>query len=467
MATGGLAPAATGNGTFVALGRESRLPADFAAGIAAAGGEVVYSVPEIGLAVVRSSKADFASRAARIKGLESVTPDIVIPMVPVSSETPQISDVGGPSAAPELVDPPFTDDDDGFFDLQWSMDALDWTDAVGISSVRGQGVRVAILDSGILSTHNEFQSNLNTALSTSFVPGETFDSPAGFHGTHVSGIVAAADNGLGTIGVAPEVELVMVKVLSAITGSGSFAGAAAGLVYAGNIGADVANMSFGAHFGLDGKLLSNCVVVGQTTPQAVQAIITLMSRAANYAERRGVTLIGSAGNCAFNSDEDPNIVHVPSILPQVLAISASAPVGWGLDPDTNLDLLASYSSLGSEIAFGAPGGDSALRSGALCTILTGPNNVPVTVPCWVFDLVLSASNASPTTYSWAGGTSMSSPAAVGVAALIISKNGGSMSPASVKAAMEGAVNFDDGGRFAPGLTPQFGHGLLSALEALQ
>jgi hypothetical protein len=42
-----------------------------------------------------------------------------------------------------------------------------------------------------------------------------------------------------------------------------------------------------------------------------------------------------------------------------------------------------------------------------------------------------------------------------------------MSPASVKAAMQGAVNFDDGGRFPPGMTPQFGHGLLSALEALQ
>lgn len=469
LARTGLSTAGADGNTYVVLGKGNKLPRGFEAKIAAAGGEIVYTVPQIGVALVRSGAADFAARAARIEGLDSVTSDIVVQMAPVSSDAPEVTDEAGPPATAELADPPFTDDDDRFFDLQWSMDALDWTDMVEISDVRGQGARVAVLDSGILSTHNEFQSNLNTALSTSFVPGEAYDNPPGFHGTHVSGIVAAANNGIGTIGVAPEVDLVSVKVLSAITGSGSFAGIAAGIVYAADIGADVVNMSIGATLDHDGTVYDPvCNVVGQAAARDVSATINFLKRAAQYADRQGVLLIASSGNCGTHGDRDKNRVHLPSDIPQILSIAATGPVGWALDPDTNLDRLASYSNFGSSVIdFAAPGGDFVLPGNDLCTILTGPADIPITVPCWVFDLVMSASNSSPFGYAWTAGTSMASPAATGVAALIVSKNGGSMSPARVVAAMQKAVNSDDGGDDRRGQTPAFGRGQLSALEAMR
>ena len=68
------------------------------------------------------------------------------------------------------------------------------------------------------------------------------------HGTHVAGIIAAADNSWGVIGVAPHAEIVAVKVLSEDTGSGEFSWINAGIVYAANNGADVINMSLGATF---------------------------------------------------------------------------------------------------------------------------------------------------------------------------------------------------------------------------
>src|SRR5438132_1376328 len=72
---------------------------------------------------------------------------------------------------------------------------------------------------------------------TSFVPGETAQTvtPGFNHGTHVSGIIAAAINNIGTQGVAPKAKIIPVKVLSELTGSGSFGGIIAGLEYVSNL----------------------------------------------------------------------------------------------------------------------------------------------------------------------------------------------------------------------------------------
>lgn len=461
----GTASAVLAPSEFVVLGNGNSLPSGLEEEVARSGGEVVLSVPQIGVAVVRSDDAAFAAELERLNDVASVTANLVVRMTPTRIPAPEVTD----QIRPELADPPDTDIGDRFFDLQWSMDALDWTEAVEISEVRGAGARVAILDSGIRSSHNEFAANLNTALSTSFVFGEEYDNPAGFHGTHVSGIVAAAQNGLGTIGVAPEVDLVSVKVLSGITGTGSFAGIAAGLVYAADMGADVVNMSIGATLDHSGAVYDrDCNVVGQASPAAVAATVNLLARAGIYAYQNGVTLIASAGNCGTDGDTDADRVHLPSDVPHVLSISATAPVGWGLDPETNLDRLASYSNHGrSVIDFAAPGGDAVLPGNDVCQILTGAAEIPLVQFCWVLDLVMSASNSSDGGYAWTAGTSMAAPAAAGVAALIVSRNGGAMHPAQVVDAMRKAVNFDDGGEAGNGRTSHFGRGHLSALEALQ
>jgi subtilisin family serine protease len=132
--------------------------------------------------------------------------------------------------------------------LQWGHTAVD---AVGAwnKGQRGAGVRVAVLDSGIDADHPDLASKVNQALSVSFVPGENWNPLPGFYfnlGTHVAGTIAAADNGLGVIGVAPEAELIAVKVLSEFSGSGSFDWLITGIIYAADIDADVINMSLGA-----------------------------------------------------------------------------------------------------------------------------------------------------------------------------------------------------------------------------
>jgi major intracellular serine protease len=75
----------------------------------------------------------------------------------------------------------------------------------------GEGVKVAILDTGIDTKHPDLTQNICKA--KSFVPGETVEDKVIGHGTHVAGIIAGARNGIGIIGVAPDVSLYIGKVL--------------------------------------------------------------------------------------------------------------------------------------------------------------------------------------------------------------------------------------------------------------
>lgn len=104
----------------------------------------------------------------------------------------------------------------------------------------GAGVNVAVLDTGIDTTHSD--------LSVAGLVDETGSRGGGIddngHGTHVSGTIAALDNTLGVIGVAPDADLYGVKVLDR-RGSGSYSGIAAGIDWAVAHGMDVLNMSLG------------------------------------------------------------------------------------------------------------------------------------------------------------------------------------------------------------------------------
>jgi lantibiotic leader peptide-processing serine protease len=173
----------------------------------------------------------------------------------------------------------------------------------------------------------------------------------------VAGTIAAAQNKFGVIGVAPDAELVLVKVLGD-AGSGSFADVMAGIVYAANVKADVINMSLGASLP---KAWDLWVINGNLIARAneVAALLNALSRATSYAYKQGTTVIASAGNNGLDSNKTRDLVHVPSQSVNVISISATAPIGWATDPlNINLDNLASYSNYGlSHITFAAPGGD--------------------------------------------------------------------------------------------------------------
>ena len=214
--------------------KSEMLPAGFENAFAAYG-EVVSSIPEIGVVVVRPANETTAGKIARLRGVLAVVPDLKVRWIE-------------PDEFVAEANPPSIGDNETFFPRQWGMDAIDAPEAWN-AGYTGEGARVFILDAGIDADNPDLAPNLNTVLSKSFVEGEGYNVRTGSffnHGTHVAGIIAAADNDWGVIGVAPHAEIVAVKVLSEYNGSGAFSGINEGIVYAANNGADVINMSLGA-----------------------------------------------------------------------------------------------------------------------------------------------------------------------------------------------------------------------------
>lgn len=401
-------------------------------------GTVVRTIPQIGIVVVESSDPNFEKKVAKISNVRSVIPDLMVQWI-------------APMDFDPMANPVSIGDDEQFFNRQWGMDAIDAPEAWN-AGYQGEGVKVFILDSGIDAEHPDLAPNLNTTLSESFVPGEDWNIQPGFyfnHGTHVAGIVAAADNvstdlNTGVIGVAPKAEIVAVKVLSEYSGSGAFSWINAGIIYAADNGADVINMSLGAVINKNGFVYDDeGNLVGRYSPKSVQEVIHAQQRAINYANYKGATVVVAAGNDYMNADGNGSTVVLPADLNNVITVSATAPYGWAYDTTTNLDEPASYSNIGrSLVDIAAPGGD-----------FDFPNNF------WWYDMVYSTISGG---WTWTAGTSMASPHVAGVAALIIGKNGGDMAPHEVrKQLLNTADKIDTNGN-----SLFYGKGRLNAFRAV-
>ncbi len=433
---------------YIILSRgESSVSADVRAQVLAAGGTITRDLSDIGILVATSSNTNFRQR---IPGARAVVPNLKVQWL-------EPANVMALDVATNVANPPNTGDDDFYLDLQWGHDAINafeaWEDSV---PGRGRGVRVAVIDSGIDADHPDIAPNLNRSLSISFVPGESpFVRPGLFfnHGTHVAGTIAAADNGFGIIGVAPEAELVAIKGLSEFTGSGEFDWIVAAIRYAGYIRADVINMSLGAVLDKRG----GCDPDGCYTAQDVIDIRAALARAVRYAQRRGSTVIASAGNSAIDFDawENRYLVDFPGSVPGVVAISALSPVNWASDPaNAYFDYPTSYTNGGRGfVDFAAPGGDFWYPGNENCTFTI--LGAPFTRPCWVFDGVFSAGTADGglARYFWSVGTSMAAPHASGAAAILIGWNGGSMRPDLVFAELRRLADY-----VGSSTTTYFGHG---------
>ncbi len=404
--------------SYLILSNGNALPSNLAQQVAAAGGTITRMIPEIGMAVAESANPNFSSM---VRGVRSVIPNLRIDWNPGERLGEVIEDFGNP---------PNSGDDDTRFDLQYGHDAVNAPEAWNAGQ-RGRGAVVAVLDEGFDLDHPDFAGQIIAAVS--FVPGEgpSYGLPDPFsHGSHVAGTIAAADNGFGVIGVAPEAKLVFVKVLSEFIGSGEFDWVISGILYAANRGdVDVINMSLGAVIAKNG-------VPGEYTAREAAELRIAISRATTYAYQRGVTVIASEGNDSIDKDRTGPIITLPADASHVLSIAATTAIGWatGRAPAGNwngsFDIPASYTNFGrSAVDFAAVGGD-VLYSGSESCLVGG-----LVRPCWVFDLVFSVgSNLNPAlaSYYWSGGTSMAAPHVAGVAAIIIGENGGSMHPAHVE-----------------------------------
>lgn len=419
---------------YIVIAKSATLPSGFE-GQLSAYGKIVKSLPQIGVVVVKPAVSDFQTKVSKLSQVQGVLPDYKARWIdPIKFDN---------EAIPEGVagyEP--------YSWYQWGMDAIHAPEAWD-AGYKGKNASVFILDSGIDPTHPDLAPNLNTTLSVSLNPDEPFVNDLNGHGTHVAGIIAAADNELGVIGVAPEAEIVAVKVLSG-NGSGAFSWINAGIVYAADNGADIINMSMGALFYRNGFYIDDDGNLAKIPAAGIQSIILAQQRAVDYAYKKGAVIVTSAGNDAINFDGSGSLFKLPGGLAKVITVSATAPNYWygdlvnGIIP--NLDIPASYTDYGkSFVEVAAPGGDFDLY----------PNQF------YFLDMVLSTYLEGD--YAWMAGTSMAAPHVSGVAALIIGKNGGQMKPVDVITRLKKTADKIDG----MGISPYFGHGRVNAFRAVQ
>lgn len=333
-------------------------------------------------------------------------------------------------------------------------------------------VVVAILDTGIDLRHPDLTPNIVSG-SRSYVPGQSVQDGHS-HGTHVAGIVGA--NG-GIKGVAPGVGLRAYKVL-ANQGFGYDAWILQGILDAANDGVDVINMSLGG-FAVNGIWWYTDPETGErfNLGNLDTATIVLYNRVIRYAVNRNVTVVVAAGNDSLDLAKRHDVtewlnaylqelgyteweaqgstVIIPSGIPGAVTISAHGG-GWNTP-----DRLAFYSNYGL-VDLAAPGGDAGPDPFAEADwhkylILS---TVPTNTKCVTARQLFKTCN-----YGWKGGTSMASPHAAGVAALIISeeyaRTGVKPTPSQVVTRMQQTA--EDIGK--PGVDAFFGKGLVNAYRA--
>jgi subtilisin family serine protease len=279
-------------------------------------GEVVYIADSFPVAVVRVP-VGATGHIAHLKGVKHVSQDGVMSLM------------GKPSSQPPQSIP-------------WGVQRIGapnvWGTTSGWVDVNGDGnseIEVAIFDTGIDTDHPDLVGNIKWGVSVLNGRISTKYNDLNGHGTHVSGTIAALNNNIGVVGVAPKVEIYMLRVLGA-SGSGSWSD----LVIAIDLaikGPDGVIDKDG-----DGKIVGDpdddapevfsMSLGGSSAPEELH---TAIQTAYNW----GITIVAAAGNDGASSPS------YPAAYPEVIAVGA-------IDSSNN---VPSWSNRKPEVA--APGVD--------------------------------------------------------------------------------------------------------------
>jgi lantibiotic leader peptide-processing serine protease len=411
---------------YVVLYKQQAVPASAAADIQQAGGTLVYAYDQIGVAIADSDSSSFASTLGADNRVDGVSSTAAF-ATKLSDDDATVYDAEGPPPG-GLPNAPATDSDT-FSPLQWDMQQIHTPQAHAITG-GSPSVLVGDIDTGIDYDHPDLVQNVDSAdsancLSGEPVPGAVAANDDNGHGTHTAGTIAAASNGIGIVGVAPNVRIAAIK---AGNSDGFFFPEAVicSFIWAGTHHMDVTNNSYFAD-----PWEYNC-----RNDAAQRAIWKAEQRAIMFAQNQGVTVVAAAGNEAddlshpttdvTSPDFPPTVaesreitnacVVIPVEIPGVVGVSATGSTEQGTNAGQYPDNLKSFfSNYGvSAIDLTAPGGDSRYSD-------VGPSPNGAILSTWLNG-----------TYAFAQGTSMASPHVAGVAALIVSRYGDASTPQNGK-----------------------------------
>ncbi len=433
-------------GRYVVVFSAERVPADFGARIATLGGSVEASMDSIGVAVVAGLTGDGATQLAGAADTRYVESDVVVSPRDdgESTDSDAAEAASEPFAAADATASPTTAQ---FYARQWNLPSVLAPEAWAAGYLGSRDVVVAIIDSGIDYTLPDLEGLVDLERSTSLVPEENVAarfpgrlpfSDLFWHGTAVASIVAS--NAKILAGVNRYVTLLAVKVADS-TNQSSAGRFLAGIVYAADHGADVANLSNGRQF----------------DKSVNPGIVAAFDRAVNYAFRRGMLLVSTPFNDSTDLDHNGDKVRLPCEAANALCVSATAPTAAdGVNgPWYNVDAIASYTAFGrSAIDVAAPGGSGLMRP-----------NVRVWLPCTTTTTATTGAKAcrsGPAPRLAQGqGTSFSAPHVAGLAALLVAQLGHG-NPGLVRERI--LQSADDLGE--PGVDPYYGHGRINVARAL-
>jgi hypothetical protein len=400
---------------------KSTTPGDLAHKVTAAGGTLVREQAEIGIAEATSEAPDFAAKLAADTDVAAVTRDPLVQWIPAPNAVSSIRvslptatktaiasisvpPSAGKAAAAGAAAPAATNlAGAALLACQWGLSQIGVPAAWAQGAFGSPSLQVAVLDSGIDSTHIDLAGKVDVAHSASFVTAGS--SPCGaadegtaddryFHGTFVASLIAG--NGIGLAGVAPQAGLVAVKVLNC-SGSGSFGDLVAGIHYAATLpNVDVINMSLGA------------LVSRQDSGPLAAAV----AKAVDFATSRGKLVVVAAGNNGITLDRDGDQIAVPA---------ESGAVAQNLAGDSNRGLKTWVS---------APGGELPNPAAALAGCPLAAQYQSLTLGACA-----SAFCGSNSQYILGAGTAYAAPLVAGLAELADAARGGNTPPATLKAAL--------------------------------
>ncbi|MEU1040804.1 S8 family serine peptidase [Streptomyces sp. NPDC005551] len=376
--------------------------------IAAADGTVVAAYEKIGVFVVQSADPDFGKQLRAVRGVQSAGATRTAPLTAAGTTDEGAAQYLTAAQAAKAEAGSTASGEEPLEADQWDLRAIGADKAAKINP-GSRNVTVAVIDTGVDDTHPDLAPNFSASQSANCVGGKADTSPGAwrpanadhYHGTHVAGEIAAARNGIGVAGVAPGVKVAGIKVADPVSELFYPEAVVCAFVFAADHGVEVTNNSYYVD-----PWLYNCM----DDPDQ-RAIVDAVNRAQLYAQKKGTLNLASAGNSNDDLDADaivddsspddstpvPRTIDphecfdVPTQLPGVVTVSATGVKG----------AKSYYSTYGDGVIdIAAPGGDkyqipdTPSKNGRILS--TMPNNQ----------------------YGFLQGTSMASPHAAGVAALL-------------------------------------------------